>query len=175
MLSQSLSSSQISTLHPHHHLLNAYPHLHISCLPTTPAPPHLIKRGLEALYGGLSAAVDLVARHPAEVWAAGHRVSQLLDLVEVVGHGHGQVDVSHLVRHLGQPGLTARLAGRGGDSQQVSGAGRQREGRGTNGRQAGQPTAYRTLLGIIRRLLSNPGLLVGSALFEMFFHNHLIH
>jgi hypothetical protein len=57
----------------------------------------------EALSGGLTAAVDLVARHSAEVGCAlDDSVLELLDLFEVVGHGGGLPDlgVILLVSHL---------------------------------------------------------------------------
>ena len=53
-------------------------------LPTT----NLLTGLLEAVLGGLAAAVDLVARHAAEVGDAFDGILQLLDLLEVIGHGH---------------------------------------------------------------------------------------
>merc|ERR1711936_1474 len=46
----------------------------------------LLQGLLEALDGGLAAAVDLEAGHTTEVGASGDRVRELLDLVEMVGH-----------------------------------------------------------------------------------------
>ena len=60
---------------------------------------HLVKGGLKARHSGLSTAVDLVARHPAEVRAACDRILQLLDLVKVVGHGRQLAHVAHQVAH----------------------------------------------------------------------------
>ena len=42
----------------------------------------------------------LVSRHPPEVGDPRQRLGQLLDLVEVVGHGHGLPDLG-VVRHFG--------------------------------------------------------------------------
>ena len=42
----------------------------------------------ESLLGGLTTAVYLVSRYTAEVWHSLNLVLQLLDLLEVVGHGH---------------------------------------------------------------------------------------
>ena len=53
-------------------------------LPTT----NLLTGLLEAVLGGLAAAVDLVAGHAAEVGDAFDGILQLLDLLEVIGHGH---------------------------------------------------------------------------------------
>ena len=47
---------------------------------------NLLQGLLEALDGGLAAAVDLEAGHAAEVGTSGDRVRQLLNLVEMVGH-----------------------------------------------------------------------------------------
>ena len=47
---------------------------------------HLVKGGLKAGHGGLSTAVDLVARDPPEVGTPGDGVGQLLDLFEVISH-----------------------------------------------------------------------------------------
>merc|ERR1712045_84764 len=49
---------------------------------------HLLQSLLEAISSGLAAQVDLVAGDPPEVGASGDWVGQLLDLLEVVGHGH---------------------------------------------------------------------------------------
>ena len=49
---------------------------------------YLVDGVLEAGDGRLAAAVDLVARHAAEVGDAFDGILQLLDLLEVIGHGH---------------------------------------------------------------------------------------
>merc|ERR1719397_1304146 len=57
-----------------------------------------VEGGLEASNGWLTAQVDLVSRHTAEVWATRHRVRQLLDLLEVVRHG-SRLPYLGVVRH----------------------------------------------------------------------------
>ena len=42
----------------------------------------------ESFLGGLTTAVYLVSRYTAEVWHSLNLVLQLLDLLEMVGHGH---------------------------------------------------------------------------------------
>ena len=49
---------------------------------------YLLASLLEAILGGLSTAVDFVAGDTAEVGDSFDGILQLLDLLEVIGHGH---------------------------------------------------------------------------------------
>ena len=49
---------------------------------------HLLQALLKALSCGLATQVDLVSGDPPEVGTAGNGLWQLLNLFEVVGHGH---------------------------------------------------------------------------------------
>merc|ERR1719195_907643 len=59
---------------------------------------HLLKSLLETISSGLATQVNLVPGDPSEVGASRDGVGQLLDLLEVVGHGHS-LPYLRIVRH----------------------------------------------------------------------------
>merc|ERR1719352_815307 len=61
-------------------------------------PTHLVEGGLKGRCSGLTTEVHLVSRDPSEVGDARDWVGQLLDLFEVVGHGHS-LPYLRVVRH----------------------------------------------------------------------------